>query len=116
MKRPSLLSAGVGAAVAIAAAMAVNAVVTLALGDTLVVPGELGLSQVLTYTAVMVVPTAIVLWRWPRWLPLVAMAVAVLTIPFPLMEFGAPVGWWLSAMHLITGACAALIAPRIATR
>jgi hypothetical protein len=32
------------------------------------------------------------------------------------MEFGAPIGWWLSAMHLITGACAALIAPRIATR
>ena len=116
MQRPALPAAVAGAAAAIAVATAINAVLTVVAGDTLVVPGELGLTQVVIFTAVMVVPAALVLWRVPRWYPAVVAAVAVLTLPFPLQEFGTPVGWWLGAMHLVTGACAAVIAPRVAAK
>ena len=116
MQRPSLVAAAAGAAAAIALAAVINAALTLLAGDTLVVEGELGLAQVLTFTLVMVLPVTVVLWRLPRWLPAIAIAVAVLTLPFPFMEFPSPIGWWLGAMHLITGVCAALVAPRVAAR
>lgn len=114
MDRPSLPTALSAAAAAIAVATVINAVLALIAGDTLVIPGELGVAQIVIFTVIMVIPTALVLWRLPRWLPAIAMAVAVLTLPFPFMEFGTPIGWWLGAMHLITGICAALLAPRLA--
>jgi hypothetical protein len=116
MQRPSFTAALTAAAVAIAVATVINAVLTLVAGDTLVVPGELGLAQVVIFTAVMVIPAALVLWWRPRWLPATAIAVAVLTLPFPVMEFGSPIAWWLGVMHLITGVCAAVIAPWFAAR
>jgi hypothetical protein len=114
--RPSLSAAVLAAAVSIAVAAAINAVLTLLAGDTLVVPGELGLAQVLTFTLSMIVPTAVVLLLLPRWFQAIVLAVAVLTLPFPWIEFGSPIALWLGAMHLITGACAAVLAPGIATR
>ena len=116
MQRPTLGAAAFAAAAAIALATGINAALTLLAGDTLVVEGELGLAQVVTYTLVMVIPVTLVLWWLPRWLPAIAIAVAVLTLPFPFMEFPPPIGWWLGAMHLITGVCAALVAPRVAAR
>ena len=89
---------------------------TLIAGDTLVVPGELGMSQVLTFTLAMVVPATLVLWLLPRWFVPIVLAVAVLTLPFPWMEFGSPIAYWLGVMHLITGACAAVVAPKVAAR
>jgi hypothetical protein len=116
MKRPSLLAALGGAAAALVVAAIANAVLTLLAGDTLEVPGELGLGQVLTFTLVMIVPAAIVLWLLPRWFPAISIAVAVLTIVFPFMEFGTPIAWWLAAMHLLSGVCAAVLAPGVAAR
>jgi hypothetical protein len=116
MQRPSFVTALTAAAVAIAVATVINAVLTLVAGDTLVVPGELGMAQVVIFTAVMVIPVALVLWWRPGWLPALALGFAVLTLPFPAMEFGSPIAWWLGAMHLITAICAAVIAPRIAAR
>ena len=116
MTRPSLTAAAIGVVVALVVAAVLNSVLTLLAGDTLQIPGELGLAQVVTFTLVMVIPATLVLWRLPRWFPAIAVAFAVLTLPFPFMEFGTPVAWWLAAMHLISGACAAVIAPRVAER
>ena len=114
--KPSLRAAAVAASAAIGVAAAINAALTLLAGDTLVVPGELGLAQVVGFTLAMIVPAALVLWVLPRWFPAIVLAVAVLTLPLPWMEFGSPIALWLGAMHLITGACAAMLAPRIAAR
>lgn len=117
MPRPSLVSAFLGAAVALAVAAVLNALLALLAGDTLVIPGELSVVTVVTYTLVMIVPAALALWLLPvRWYVVVVMAVAVLTLPFPYLEFGTPIAVWLGVMHLIAGACAALIAPRFITR
>src|SRR5687768_15630190 len=106
MTRPTLSAAALGAVAALAVAAAINALLTLLAGDTLKIPGELGLAQVLMFTLVMAIPGALVLWWLPRWFPLIAVAVAVLTLPFPFQEFGTPVAWWLGTMHLISGVCA----------
>ena len=116
MQRLPLRVAVAAAAAAVGLATVINVVLTLLAGDTLRVAGELGVSQVLVFTLVMVIPTAVVLWLLPRWLSPVAFAVAVLTLPFPFLEFGTPIGWWLGAMHLVTATCAALVAPRIVGR
>ena len=112
--KPTWRAALLGAAAAIAVAAIVNGVITLLAGETLRIPGEMGLPQVLMFTVVMVVPTAVLLKLLPRWFAVIVMTVAVLTISFAWSEFGAPVVWWLGAMHLVTGACAAVIAPRVA--
>lgn len=114
--KPSLRIAAVAATAAIGFAAAINASLALLAGDTLVVPGELGPAQIILFTVVMIVPAALVLWALPRWFPTIVLAVAVLTLPFPFMEFGTPIALWLGAMHLITGGCAAVLAPRIAAR
>lgn len=117
MPRPSLASAFLGAGVALAVAAAVNALLALLAGDTLVVPGELSVVTVVLYTLVMIVPAALVLWLLPvRWYVMVVLAVAVLTLPFPYAEFGTPIAVWLGVMHLVAGVCAALIAPRFVRR
>ena len=117
MPRPSLGAAVLGAAVALAVATVINALLTLLAGDTLVIPGELGVVTVVTYTLVMIVPAALVLWLLPvRWYVIVVLAVAVLTLPFPYQEFGTPIAIWLGGMHLIAGVCAALLAPRFIRR
>lgn len=114
MARPPFLSAALAALVALALAAAVNAAVTAAAGDVLQIPGELGYAQVVTFTLVMAVPAAVVLWLVPRRFAWIALGVAVLTLPFPFVEFGTPVAFWLAAMHLIAGVVAALVAPRVA--
>ena len=117
MPRPSLGSAFLGAAAALAVAAVLNALLTLLAGDTLVIPGELGVVTVVTYTLVMIVPAALALWLLPaRWYVIVVLAVAVVTLPFPYQEFGTPIAIWLGVMHLIAGLCAALIAPRFVDR
>ena len=116
MSRPSLPRAAVGAVVALAVAAIVNAILALIAGDVLVIPGELGLVQIVSFTLGAAIPAAVTLWLLPRYYPWIAIAVALLTIPFPLSEFGSPAGWWLAVMHVVTGVCAAVIAPRIAAR
>ena len=117
MPRPSLASAILGAAIALAVAAAVNALLAVLAGDTLNIPGELSVVTVVTYTLVMIVPAALALWLLPRrWYVIVVLAVAVLTLPFPYQEFGTPIAIWLGVMHLIAGVCAALIAPRFISR
>ena len=117
MPRPSLASAVLGAAAALGVATVVNALLALLAGDTLVVPGELGVVTVVTYTLVMIVPAALALWLLPvRWFVIVVLAVAVVTLPFPYGEFGLPIAAWLGVMHLVAGVCAALIAPRFVRR
>lgn len=103
-----------GCTVALVVAGLVNAGMALAGGETLTIPGELGVAQVVLFTLVMIVPAAIVLWLLPRWFPIIAVVVAVATAPFAFVEFGAPVAWWLATMHLVAGLCAALLAPRMA--
>ena len=114
MGRLNPLHAAVGALVALVAATVVNVALTAAGGDTLQIPGELGYSQVAMFTLVMVIPAAIVLWLAPRWFPWIALAVAVTTVPFPIVEFGGAAGRWLAAMHLAAGVIAAVVAPRVA--
>ena len=116
MSRPSPLKALIAVAVALAVAAVINAVLALLAGDTLIVPGELGVVTVVTYTLAMIVPAWLVLWLVPRWFPFIVIAVAVLTLPFPYMEFSTPIAVWLSVMHIVAGVCAALIAPRVLTR
>lgn len=116
MQRLPLRIAAAAAAAAVGLATGINVALTLLAGDTLRVPGELGVPQVLIFTLVMVLPTTAALWLLPRWLGAAALAVAVLTLPFPFLEFGTPIAWWLGAMHLITGICAAVVAPRVAAR
>lgn len=112
--RMPILAALAGCTAALALAALINTGLVLAGGDLLVIPGELGIAQVVIFTLVMIIPAAVVLWLMPRWFPLVAMLFAVATIPLAFSEFGSPIGWWLGAMHLVAGACAALLAPRIA--
>ena len=94
-------------------AAGINGVLALLAGGVLVIPGELGIGQIVTYTLAMVLPAAVTLWAIPRYFPWIVVAVAVLTIPFPFAEFGSPVAVWLSAMHVIAGVSAAVIAPRV---
>ena len=113
MTRQSPLSALLAATVALGVATAINAMLALLAGDTLVVPGELGVGTVVTYTLVMIIPAWLVLWLLPRRFAVIVLAVAVVTLPFPLLEFGVPIAVWLGVMHLVAGVCAALIAPRV---
>ena len=114
MQRMRPASAAVGAVVAAVVAAAINAALTAIAGDVLQIPGELGVAQVVMFTIVMAVPAAIVLWLVPRHFPWIVIAVAVLTLPFPFMEFDSAVARWLAAMHLVAGVTAALVAPRVA--
>jgi Family of unknown function (DUF6069) len=116
MTRTPPAAALAGVAVALVVAAVINAVIALLAGDALVVPGELSVATVVTYTLAMIPPAWVVLWLLPRWFPAIALAVAVLTLPFPFAEFGTPIGIWLAVMHLIAGVCAALVAPRVAQR
>ena len=110
----SFAAAAAGAVVALVVAAVINAVLGLVAGDTLVVPGELGVGQIVTYTLVMAIPAALLLHLLPRWFAWIVIVVAVATWPFPFAEFGTPIAYWLSGMHLVAGVSAALIAPRVA--
>ena len=114
MTKISPMAALAGCTVALAVAGLINAGITLGAGDTLVIPGELGLIQVVIFTLVMIIPATIVLWLLPRWFPIIALVAAVATTPFPYMEFTGSVPRWLAPMHLVAGICAALLAPRVA--
>lgn len=116
MRRPSLLQAVAGAAAALGIAAAVNVVLAVGVGDRLVIPGELSPGTIGLYTFAAFVPAAVTLWRVPRYFPWIAIAVALLTVPFPLQEFGPAAGTWLAGMHLIAGVAAAWVAPRVAFR
>jgi hypothetical protein len=116
MSRPRVSSALVAVAAALTVAAAANLVLLALAGPALRIPGEMSAAHVAGSTLAAIPLGAGALWAWPRRFATVAMAAAVLTIPFALLEFGGAAGAWLAAMHLVAGISAALLAPRVTAR
>ena len=94
------------AAVALSVAAMVNALIHVAGGARLEIPGELGLGQVVGFTLAPIPVVAVLLRLAGRWYPLAIVIGTAVTLPFPVAEFGSTVGAWLIAMHLVAGATA----------
>lgn len=96
------------AAMAMGGAAVANALLYLLGGDPLVIPGELTIWHVIGFTLAVIPVVALLLRLAGRWYPAAVLIGTIVTLPFPFAEFGARIGVWLAAMHLVAGAAALL--------